>query len=134
MVFHFLEKIKNIGEMSRYSYSIDSHPSGLKRSASVLEKNQQNNYSDMEVDDSDGDSSDSGDDAKRGVKIGHVLNPATGRWCKMTGRVFNKIVNEQLGNAPRDRRTTQVEHVGQTKQSEPDRPAQDVDIWRSHGF
>lgn len=85
----------------------------------------------MEIDTSDDESDGDMTEDKHEVKIGHVLNPSTGRWCKMTGRVFNRMVNEKLGSGQRMAGKQSHDRIVEPTKSQ---FSQEIDIWKAHGF
>lgn len=61
-----------------------------------------------------------------------VINPQSGRMIKSTGRVANRMVNEQLGigqpQAARNMVQKQQEHPKTSKEDK------NLDIWKRYGF
>lgn len=129
------------------SYSLGQVPSRTERPAPVPPEKKKEERSDNEMDTST--SSESSDDENPNrrarypptVKIGHYLNPKTGRWCKTSGRVYNRMLNKGLGvdsMFPPLRKAEAPKPTGNRAASNPHPPPQPsaapVDIWSRYGF
>jgi hypothetical protein len=124
------------------TYTLGQAPSGTERAEPAPTKKVR---SAGEMDTSSSETSSDDENPRRRarypppVQIGHYLNPKTGRWCKTSGRVYNRMLNKGLGidnvfppiqksEAPK---TSKNRAVGPPPQPATSAP---VDIWARYGF
>jgi len=118
------------------SYSLGQAPARTERPAPAPpEKKEQVDEQEMNISDTETSSDDDNPDRRARypptVKIGHYLNPKTGRWCKTSGRVYNKMLNKNLGV---DSMFPPLRKTEVTPAPPPPPKPAPVDIWSRYGF
>lgn len=128
------------------TYSLGQAPSRTERPAPAPPEKKERSEGEMDTSSSETSSDDENPNRRARyppvVKIGHYLNPKTGRWCKTSGRVYNKMLNQGLGVdsmfpplrpsvAPKEAKRTSQAKTAEINTPQPD-PVND--IWKRYGF
>ena len=118
------------------SYSLGQAPDRTERPAPAPPEKKEQAENEMNTSDTETSSDDENPDRRARypptVKINHYLNPTTGRWCKTSGRVYNKMLNKGLGVDSMFPPLRKSESAVKTP-APPPKPAP-VDIWSRYGF